>query len=90
MRVTVKLKQDTMGNLILYPSKTFHGQIKDRVDDSSLLTDGVYLQGSQVNEFLDSITVSQRRRINRDANSTWSIGIRLYDEQAWCLFGAAY
>lgn len=88
--VTVKLLQDRLGNIILFPSKRFHGQIKDRVNVASVLTEGVYLQGFQVNQFLDELTVSQRRKVARDANSMFEIGIRLDDEYAWALFGAAY
>jgi len=89
--VTVKLLQDRVGNIILFPTKKLYSQIKDRVEDPTVLEEGAFLNhGAAVCEFLDSLTASQRARINRDANSTWSIGIRLYDEHAWCLFGAAY
>lgn len=89
--VTVKLLQDRLGNIILFPTKKLYSQIKDRVDDPTVLTEGAFLNhGSAVCEFLDFLTASQRRKIARDANSAWPIGIRICGEQAWCLFGAAY
>jgi predicted N-acyltransferase len=89
--VTVKLLMTKCGDIVIFPTKKLHAQLKDRVNDVTVLKQGVFLNhGSDTSDFLDTLTVSQRRKIARDANSTWSIGIRLYDEQAWCLFGAAY
>lgn len=89
--VTVKLIRDRVGNIILFPTKKFHGQIKDRVEDVDVLKDGVFLNhGAAVCEFFSALTSAQRRKIERDANSVWPIGIRLYDEHALALFGAAY
>ena len=89
-RTTVGIKTDYIGNLIIYPSRKLHGQIKNRVNDAAVLTEGVYLQGCEVSDFIDSLTASQRRRIKREIRSAWTINIRLYDEHAWSLFGAAY
>lgn len=91
MHVTVKLLEDRCGNLILSPSKQLTAQIKDRVNDATVLSDGVFLNhGIQTRDFFESLTPSQRRKIARDANSRWPIGLRINDEQAWCLFGAEY
>lgn len=88
--VTVKILQDTMGNLVLFPSRKLYNQIRDRVEDMSVFQAGYYLQGVQIKEFLDSLTPYQQYKIKREANHAFPIAIRLYDEHAWALFGAAY
>jgi hypothetical protein len=86
-KVKVYVIANSIGDLVVFPSKCFAAAWRGRVTDPSALIDGVYLDGWRGREeFLADISPGATREIN----TVFPTGCYVNEDSACALFGCEY